>query len=340
VATPVRRLPAVLAPGVVAAAGLAAVAWLVAPVVPLLAAPVLALLAGVVVSSVGGVPPQLAPGLRWAASRVLQAAIVVLGLTLAATQLREVGLRVLPVVLVAVVVALLCAEVLGRAMGVGRDLRSLVGAGTAICGASAIAAAAGALRARPADVSYALSTVVLFNLVAVLTFPFLGRLVGLDDRTFGVWVGASVNDTSAVVATATAWGGGAVTAAVVVKLVRVLALVPVVALLARRVDSEDRAQDENRGDADQRRSAWRNVPTFLVLFVVVAAAAVAGLVPAPIGAAAESLAAALVTVALAAVGLSTRLREVASAGLRPLALGGLVWLSASSAALLVVLALG
>jgi uncharacterized integral membrane protein (TIGR00698 family) len=326
-------------PGVLAAVVVAVVAILLARVVPLLGAPVLALLLGVVLASAGVSSARLSPGLRWTGSRVLQAAIVLLGLTLGLEQVREVGLRALPVVVVAVLVALVAAEVLGRAMGVGSDLRLLIGAGTAICGASAIAAAAGALRARPADVSYALSTVVLFNLVAVLTFPPLGRLLGLDDRMFGVWVGAAVNDTSAVVATAAAWGGGAVAAAVVVKLVRVLAMVPVTAVLARRAR---RASDEDGTDGATGavRRPWQVVPGFLVLFVVAAVLGVAGLVPEQVRAVAEVSVDVLVTVALAAVGLATRLRDVARTGPAPLLLGGLVWLMAAGTALGLVLLLG
>ena len=181
------------------------------------------------------------------------------------------------------------------------------------------------LRPRPADVSYALSAVVVMNLVAIATLPVLARALGLSGTGFGTWVGAAVNDTSAVVALAGGWGAGALAVAVVVKLTRVLALVPVTLLLARRHGGT---------------TGSRLVPPFLVLFVVAVLVAATGVVPATGQETAGLAVDVLVTCALAAVGCATRLRDVARAGWAPVVLAALVWVAVATTTLGVLVLVG
>ena len=270
--------------------------------------------------------------MRLAASRVLQLSVVVLGATLSLAAVADVGVRALPVMVVTLAVALVGGQLLGRVLGVDGDLRTLVTVGTGICGASAIATTAAILRPRPGDTSYALSTIVLFNVVGLLTFPFVGRALGLSAEGFGVWAGTAVNDTSSVVAVATVYGAGAVGTAVVVKLVRTLALVPVgVGLAVLR----------SRRATDDVAVPWRRfVPAFIPLFVLAVLARSVGLVPAEAAPALGDVAALLVTVALAAVGLSTSVRAVVATGPRALLLGGLLWLLVALTSLAVQALLG
>ena len=344
----VRLAPGVLLAAVVAGIALGVDAGLAGTGVGSPGAPVLALLLGTATSTARAPGALARPGLGWASSRLLQAGIVLLGLTVPLSALTRVGPRALPVVAVAVVTAFATATVLGRALGVGRDLRLLLGAGTGICGASAIAAAAGVLRPRPADVSYALSTVVIMNLLALATLPPLARAVGLPAPGFGAWVGASVNDTSAVVALAGSWSASALTVAVVVKLTRVLALVPVTLVLAWRSRVHDarhpRARADGAGsDADPEAGPVATmglVPPFLVLFVLAVGLAATGVLPGWATEAAGTAVGGLVACALAGVGLLTRLREVVRAGPAPVLLGSLVWVAVAASTLVTVRLVG
>lgn len=287
---------------------------------------VLALLLGIVVTTVRAPGDRAAAGLSWASSRLLQAGIVLLGLTVPLSSVVQVGPRALPVVVVAVLTAFGTGVLLGRLLGVDRDLRLLVSAGTGICGASAIAATAGVLRARPADVSYALSAVVLMNLVAIAALPVVARGLGLPDEAFGAWVGSSVNDTSAVVAVAGGWSASALAVAVVVKLTRVLALVPVTLVLARA-----------RPGTEGTRSL---PPTFLLLFVLTVGVTATGLIPEAVAGRAGLVVDVLITCALAAVGCSTRLGAVARAGWAPVVLAAVVWFAVAATTLAALVLVG
>jgi uncharacterized membrane protein YadS len=89
------------------------------------------------------------------------------------------------------------------------DTQILIGVGTGICGASAIAATTAVIKAKQEQVAYAIGTIFTFNIAAVLLFPPIGHLLGMSSHSFGLWAGTAINDTSSVVAAAYAYGGDA-----------------------------------------------------------------------------------------------------------------------------------
>jgi uncharacterized integral membrane protein (TIGR00698 family) len=227
------------------------------------------------------------------------------------------------------VVCLTLAYFLGRRLGISGDLRTLIGVGTGICGASAIAAVSPTIRAKNPDIAYAISTIFLFNIVAVLTFPPLGHALHLSQHAFGLFAGTAVNDTSSVVAAAGTYGAHASQYAVVVKLTRTLMIIPICLGLAALVRRRDRAQADvhTEGEQSALRRALRLVPWFITAFVLVAAANTLGLIPAASHDSLQQAALTLITIALTAVGMSTDLAGLRRAGARPLLLGLALWMA-------------
>src|SRR5690606_4369945 len=125
-----------------------------------------------------------------------------------------------PAVPTTLTVCLLGACGLGRMLRTERRLTTLIGVGTGICGASAIAAVSPVIGAAGAEIAYAVSTIFLFNILAVVLFPLIGHALNLDPHTFGLFAGTAVNDTSSVVAAAGVFSTAALGFAVVVKLAR------------------------------------------------------------------------------------------------------------------------
>jgi uncharacterized integral membrane protein (TIGR00698 family) len=216
-------------------------------------------------------------------------------------------------------VALAGGRVLGRFLGIEAPLRTLLAVGTGICGASAIAAVSSVVEVEAVDVAYAISTIFVFNVTAVLLFPPLGHLLGLGTHAFGLWAGTAVNDTSSVVAAGYAYSHAAGNYAVVVKLTRTLLIVPIVLVL---VGLERR----RTGATAPARSPGRFVPLFLVGFVLAAAANSFGLIGGSARHDCSLVALFLVAVALAGIGLSAQFARIRSTGFRPLLLGGVLWL--------------
>jgi uncharacterized integral membrane protein (TIGR00698 family) len=307
-----------------AAAAVTGVALPIGHALPLLGAPIVALILGMALPA-----GPLRPALGRTSRIALQTGIVLLGATISLRDALGVGAASLPVMLASLGTALLGAALLGRFLGVPERLRVLVGVGTAICGASAIAAVSGAVRPREAELRYAISTIFLFNLVAVLTFPALGHLLGLGQAAFGLWAGTAVNDTSSVVAAGLAYGHAAATHAVIVKLTRTLMIVPISLALAFIVMRRETAT----GGASALRAARRAMPWFIVWFLLASAARTAALVGPGAAPAITQAGLILTTLAMAAVGLSSDLREMRATGVRPLLLGALVWVTVAGVSL-------
>ncbi|SJN09070.1 Putative membrane protein YeiH [Leucobacter sp. 7(1)] len=306
-------------PGTLLCAAIAAVATVIGGFVPLVGSAIPAVVMGVLVSLLRRPSAGLAPGISYASKFVLQCAVVLLGAQLSLASIVSVGLESLPVMLSSLTVCLLGAWIIGRALGVDRDLRVLVGVGTGICGASAIAAISPVIRAKSADIAYAISTVFLFNILAVLLFPALGHALGMNPHAFGLFAGTAVNDTSSVVAAASVFSASALGFAVVVKLVRTLMIIPISVGLAVM-------EGRRSGTAERMTPArvLKLVPWFLIGFLVVATLTSLGAVAPASADILTQISVFLVATALAGIGMSTDLRAIHSAGLRPLILGGIL----------------
>ncbi|WP_435615934.1 YeiH family protein [Streptomyces coelicoflavus] len=334
-------------PGLALAVEIAAVATVVGGRFPVVGGPVTGIVLGVVLAAVLRPGGRLRPGIVFAGRSVLQVSVVILGCQLSVAQIARVGGGSLPVMLGSLTACLVAAYFVGRLLGIGGNLRTLIGAGTGICGASAIAAVTPVIGAASAEVAYAVSTIFLFNIAAVVTFPFLGHLLGLGQHAFGLFAGTAVNDMSSVVAAATTYGDEAGQYAVVVKLTRTLLIIPIclglAALAARKAAGRSATPDGAAavlpsvgGPSARGRSrvgVLGLVPWFLVGFLLTATANTIGLVPDGWHDGLDSLAVLLITVALSAIGLSTDLAGLRRAGFRPLLLGACLWVVVSGTSL-------
>lgn len=348
-----RRAQAI-APGVALALAVAAVATVVGQYVPLIGSAVPGAVIGTVIAIVVKPGARFAPGVKWASTFVLQCSVVLLGAQLSIAEAARVGVSSLPVMLGTLAICLAGAWLYGRLLGIPGDLRTLIGVGTGICGGSAIAAVSPVIEAASADVAYAISTIFLFNIAAVLAFPLLGHALGMSQQSFGLFAGTAVNDTSSVVATATTYGTAATSHAVVVKLVRTLMIIPICLGLATLTGRKQQrpviatapaaaARDGAAGSPASPaalasahmspRRAIKLVPWFLIGFVLVAAVNSCGIIPVGAHSPIEHASVFLVSVALSAIGLSTNVAALRKAGLRPLILGAGLWITVATASL-------
>ncbi|WP_420365142.1 putative sulfate exporter family transporter [Curtobacterium sp. L3-7] len=332
-----------LAPGLALATGIAVVATVIGRFLPVVGAPVSGVVLGAVIGMVRRPADSLKPGITTASKFVLQLAVVLLGAQLSLAEVARVGVESLPVMLGTLVVCLLAAWGVGRLLGVVGNLRTLIGVGTGICGASAIAAVTPVIGAVSVEVAYAVSTIFLFNVAAVIIFPIVGHALGMSQHAFGLFAGTAVNDTSSVVAAASTYGTQAANFAVVVKLVRTLMIIPIVLglawLVGRREQAAARLAAADDGVPAADRPPWtlrrivKLVPWFLIGFVIAAAVNSTGVLPGPVHPAISAIAAFLITVALSAIGLSTDVAGFRRAGFRPLVLGLVLWVVVTGSSL-------
>lgn len=312
---------------------IAAVALAAGTRVPLIGAPLIAIAIGVVITN------GLRGPLRIATLRIgevskyaLRGGIIVLGASLDIGDIARTGWSSLPLLIVTIVAGLVCALGVGRLMGIDWRMRCLIGMGTTICGASAIAALSPVIRAKAEEIAYAVTVIFFFNMVAVFLFPALGHLMGLTDAGFGLWAGTAVNDTSAVVAAGFAYSQDAGTAATIVKLTRTTLIIPLVIGFGLAMPWLD-PEAENKGGSLARR-AYEAIPMFIVAFLAAAVLKSLGLFG-PFGPDIQLAGRWILVVALAAVGLQGHWRAFVGAGAKPLLLGFLTWLAVAGTSLMI-----
>jgi len=321
-------------PGLLLSVAIALVALGLGRELPLIGGPVFGIVLGILVRNIVAPGGSFTPGIQFAGKQVLQWSIIALGFGLSLNQVAKTGLESLSVTLVTMTVAFLAAWLLGRALGVHDKLKILIGVGTAICGGSAIAAVTPIIKPDEHDTAFAISTIFLFNLVAVLLFPLLGHLLHLSDLGFGLWAGTAINDTSSVVAAGYSFSKEAGDYATIVKLTRATLIIPICLVLAFATAWKQKKQ----GATDF--SLRRIFPWFILWFLVASALRTAGVVPVAIQPVLHMAAEFLIIVALTAIGLSANLRKMASTGARPILLGLGVWAAVSVSSLLVQLVIG
>lgn len=256
----------VLAPGVALSLAAAGLAYALAAVVPNVSPMLSAIIVGMVAANTGILPRVCAPGISFAAKKLLRAGIVFLGLQLVLGDILALGAPMLAVIVCVVTCGILATLTIGKLLRIPFGLRLLIACGFSICGAAAVAGVAGVSDPddeHEEDTVTAVALVVIFGTLMIAVIPLLSSLLGLDAHTAGMWAGASVHEIAQVVAVGGIIGGGALKVAVIVKLARVLLLAPVAALVSVR---QRRIQERVAGaDGPTTRA---KMPPLVPLFIL------------------------------------------------------------------------
>jgi uncharacterized integral membrane protein (TIGR00698 family) len=225
-------------PGVLVAAALAlAASWIAGGLGdPLARNPVLvSMLLGLLVGHVFGCPPSLQPGLDFTKRHLLRFGIVLLGFRITVALLSDLGITPIAIAAIELVIVLVGVRwVAVHGFRLDERLALLVAVGSAVCGAAAILSVASMAKDRERHAGLAIALVTLTGTVALLLYPigFLaGYLPGLDERGFGVTVGASIFEQAQVYGASFAVSEGALNMATLVKLSKVVMLVPLLLVL-------------------------------------------------------------------------------------------------------------
>lgn len=305
-------------PGILLAAVLAIPAWLIGTFFPIIGSPVLGILSGMLLSFWKR-PVLFEDGVKYTSKKVLQYSVILMGFGLNLFNIIKVGGQTLELLVFTLAAAFLTAYVAGKLLKIEGKTQTLIGVGTAICGGSAIAAAAPVIDADEKEVAHSISTIFLFNVIAAFLFPFLGHLLGMSNQNFGLWTGTAVNDTSSVVAAGYTFSHAAGNLAVIVKLTRTLMIVPVTLVLALYY-SRQTARKNNNSYHFSKIFPW-----FVLGFVL--ASVISTFLPLP-GIVINSLVQFgkfLIVMAMVSIGLNTNVVKLVKNGGRPILLGFICW---------------
>lgn len=291
---------------------------------------ILAIIMGIAFHNIVGTPRRAKAGVTFTLKRVLRLAIILLGLQLTASQVAEVGGTGIAIILATLIATFLFTKWLGHVIGVGRKLAELIGAGTAICGASAVIATNTVTEAHDEDVAYAVACVTVFGSISMFLYPALPTLLHLEPHAYGLWAGASIHEIAQVIAATFQDGKQAGEFGAIAKLSRVMMLAPMV--IALGVFTARRRVAQAHGHVRRKPP----MPWFVLGFIALVAVNSAIAIPGPTKAWIVLLTTFLLSASLAAMGLETDIRKLKAKGLRPLLLGAASWLFISSFSLLLV----
>lgn len=264
--------------------------------------------------------PQASAGVDFASRTVLRLGIILMGISLSFSQVLMVGRYALLLMMCTLTTAFGGGYLLGRLFKVNWKLSSLLSASTAICGGTAVATLGPVIEAEDTHIAYAISATFLFDLLTVILFPWFGRLLGLPDMSYGLWVGTAVNDTSSVVAAGYGFSDAAGSFAVIVKLTRTLFIVPIV-LVFSFIHARMKLRSAGGTESEAKVNIASIFPWFVLPFIAMVALKSTGLLPDPAVAGISSLSKLFMLMAMGAIGLKTSFQEVKGVGWKPMFLG-------------------
>ena len=320
-----------LLPGLTLLAVVAICAYLASIAVPGANRLLVAIFIGVVVANATGVPDRFEPGLA-THKLLLEVGIVLMGVQLSLAAIVRTGPLLVALALVTIAFGIVLVESVGRFLnGCASKLNSLVAAGASICGVSAVVAVAGSIDAEEEQIAYAVGTVLLLDAVTLVLFPAAGSLLALPDEQFGVWAGLSMFSTGPVTAVGFAYSEVAGQWATLTKIIR-NTLIGIVAVGYSMYWM--RAAGEAGGD--RLAALWDNLPKFLVGFLaVVVVANVLSLSDATV-ATVDTARGWFFLLAFSGLGFDIELRDLRTAGVRPLVTASVYLLTVSTLTLVVV----
>ena len=293
----------------------------------------MAIILGMIVANTITLPAGLQSGLKFCTSVILKIGIMLLGIRLSLLSAGQFTLVALPFVIAAIAAGLLTVGLIGRYMGLSKQLSGLIAVGTAICGCTAIVATAPLIKANESEITYSIACITIFGLAAMFFYPLLAHYAFADQPELaGLFLGTSIHETAQVAGAGLMYEAQynspvALELATVTKLVRNLCMIAVIPLVGILYGS-----DRKTGD-DGKVNYLAMIPWFIVGFAIMSAIRTFGdqgelafgvLEPAQwnhVVLVTRDIAERCLLIAMAAVGLTSMFSGMRNIGLRPFALG-------------------
>jgi uncharacterized integral membrane protein (TIGR00698 family) len=285
---------------------------------------------GLIVVNAGGWSDKGREAATFAAKKCLRLGVVLLGFQISIDKFIEVGPKGLLAVAIIVAGVFLGLRYFAKRAGLSDSLSTFIAGGFAICGATAIAAISSTRKSEERDVSYAVALVALCGTLSVFVIPVLATLFDLSDATAGAWIGAAVHDVGQVIATASLMSPEALDSAVIVKLTRVVLLIPLILFLS----------STNKDHGSEKKSLRTATPTFVIGFVLCALVVNALSLPESAISAGKELSKIFLSLGLFGMGLGVKWSSIKALGAKPLIVGLVAWVVCGGFALGVIEAVG
>lgn len=271
-------------------------------------------------------PDTWVPGIQFCSKKVLRLGIILYGFRLTFQDVVAVGTAGIVIDVIVVTVTIIGGYWLGRLLRMDRDIALLTSIGSGICGAAAVLGAEATLRTKPYKTAVAVATVVIFGTLSMFLYPIAYRagILSLDPVQMGLFGGSTLHEVAHAVGAGNAMGGEIANITVIVKMIRVMLLVPVLLVLALWVASRKSAATAEGGEVAGKSKIA--VPWFALGFLAVIAFNSFDLLPAAVVDVINYIDTFLLTMAMAALGAETSVDKFKKAGAKPFVLAFLIYI--------------
>lgn len=269
-------------------------------------------------------PETWVPGILFCSKRILRIGIILYGFRLTFQDVTAVGLSAVCIDAVIVTTTICGGVIIGRMLKMDRDIALLTSVGSGICGAAAVLGAESAIRTKPYKTAVAVATVVIFGTLAMFFYPALYRsgIIDLSPEAMGIFTGSTIHEVAHAVGAGNAMGPVVSNSAIIVKMIRVMMLVPVLLVLSYSVA---RAAVK-AGMGKEADGGKISIPWFAILFLVVIGFNSFDLLPAELVDFINTFDTFLLTMAMTALGAETSIEKFKKAGLKPFVLAFILFL--------------
>lgn len=270
-------------------------------------------------------PDTWVPGILFCSKRILRIGIILYGFRLTFQDVTAVGLPAILIDAIIVTVTVGGGVLIGKLLKMDRSIALLTSVGSGICGAAAVLGAESAINTKPYKTAVAVSTVVIFGTLSMFLYPVLYRngVFDLSPELMGLFTGSTVHEVAHVVGAGNAMGQGVSNTAIIVKMIRVMMLVPALLIISWAV-----ARNLTKRDAAERAKGKITIPWFAILFLVVIGFNSFNLLPVALVEWINQFDTFLLTMAMTALGAETSFDKFKKAGAKPFLLAAIlfVWL--------------
>jgi len=281
---------------------------------PAFGAVTLAIILGIIIGNLMRLPKSFSSGIKYSEKTILSYAIMLMGLKLQLSVLKDLGLMPILLVISIQIVTFITAILVGKALGFNRKFSLLMGAGNAVCGSSAIAATAPVLEAKESEVGISIGVVNLMGTIGIFLLPALVKAFSMSQTQGGYFTGGILQAVGQVVAAGFSIGEEAGTVATLIKMLRVLMLGPIVLILSLSLK-------KGNGSNNQKVS----IPPFIIGFFIFSIIATIFPHEASVIPFLKQFSKILLMIAMAAIGMKIKFADLLKQGPKALLLGVIIF---------------
>ena len=161
----------------------------------------IAIILGIFLGNFFGVRRGFQKGLDFTKDYVLKLGIICLGIQLKPFEFLEFGKIAIPLIIICIISVLVVIKLLIKKFKIPTRMAYLISIGSTVCGTTAIIATAPVIKANKNEISYAIANITLFGILSMLLYPYFANIYFDGNSLFaGLFLGTSIHETSQVAA--------------------------------------------------------------------------------------------------------------------------------------------